>query len=72
MTRIDRPGWAREPDVWLSDFRLADYYRIQEHREIMLRVVQDEVEAYLNTPDLYYEGRANASNPQHIPVTLAA
>lgn len=36
--------------------RLADYHAIQEYRERMLAAVQQEVEAYLNTPGLYVEG----------------
>lgn len=56
MKCVPRPKWAREPDVWLHDLRLADYHAVQQYRERMLKVVHKEVEAYLNTAGLYYEG----------------
>ena len=53
---VPHPKWAREPDVWLHDMRLADYHAIQKHRVRMLKVVHKEVETCLNTAGLYYDG----------------
>ena len=56
MKPIARPRWARVPDVWLRDIRLADYDVIRAKRTQMLRAVHKEVEGYLNTAGLYFEG----------------
>src|SRR5262245_42100865 len=59
MTCVPRPKWAREPDVWLTDMRLADYHAIQNRRDAMLKAVHNEVVAYVNTAGLYYDGDAD-------------
>ena len=56
MSLIDRPEWACESNIWMKDIRLADYHAIQKHRELMLKSVHNEVEDYLNTDGLYFEG----------------
>jgi hypothetical protein len=57
MTRVDLPAWARRPEAYLDNMRLSDYLAIQQqHRGRMLDLVHQEVEAYLNTPDLFGEG----------------
>jgi hypothetical protein len=58
MTRIDPPEWATQPDLSIAGVTVAEYAAIQRHREKLLRGVQREVEAYLNTPGLYSEGES--------------
>lgn len=58
MTRIEPPGWAAQPDLNITGVTVAEYAAIQRHRENLLRTVQREVEAYLNTPGLYGEGES--------------
>ena len=56
VTRITTPEWARPPRVEVDEVPSAAYEAIQAHRDEMLQRVHQEVEAYLNTPGLYYEG----------------
>lgn len=51
---IERPEWAREPDLWLDRIRLRDYQLLQSHRSSILKLVQNEVTQYLNTDDLVF------------------
>lgn len=55
VTRIDRPDYAREPDIWLDAMRLSDYNEIQIHRADLLSLVDQEVAWYLNSPELVFE-----------------
>lgn len=56
MTRIEPPDWAAQPDLAITAVTVAEYSAIQRHRHKLLRAVHREVEAYLNTPELYVEG----------------
>jgi hypothetical protein len=56
MRRIPAPPWAIQPDVRLYEMQLSVYRAIQDYRGRILEVVQNEVEAYLNEPGLYFEG----------------
>ena len=58
MTRIEPPGWARQPDLTIMSVTVAQYASIQRHRDELLRVVHLEVESFLNTPGLYGEGES--------------
>jgi hypothetical protein len=56
MTRIEPPDWATQPDLYITRVSVAEFAAIQRHRDKMLKVVQREVEAYLNDPRLYFDG----------------
>lgn len=58
LMRIDPPDWTTQPDLSITAVTVAEYATIQRHREMLLRAVQREVEAYLNTPGLYGEGES--------------
>lgn len=68
LTRIEPPHWATQPDLSTTGVTVAEYAAIQQHRDKLLRAVQREVEAYLNTPGLYGEGE---SFPDRIRMTGA-
>lgn len=69
MKRIERPRWADKPDVRLSDMLLADYQAIQRRREQMLKVVQKEIESYLNTENLIYDDPEDEGFPNRLRMT---
>jgi hypothetical protein len=56
LTRIDQPSWAKPSRIQLECLEKSDFDILQQYREIMLDVVHQEVESYLNTPELYCEG----------------
>ena len=56
MIRIEPPGWATQPDLSITAITVAEYAAIQRHRDKLLRAVQREVEAYLNDPNLVFDG----------------
>ena len=45
-----------QPDLSITAVTVADYAAIQQHRQTMLAIVHGDVEAYLNNPDLYFDG----------------
>ena len=56
MTRIEPPEWATQPGLSIMGVTVAEYMAVQRHREKLLRAVQREIEAYMNTPGLYGDG----------------
>jgi len=58
LTRVEPPDWARQPRVSIEGVAEADFAAIQRHRDKLLRTVHEEVEAYLNTSELYGEGES--------------
>ncbi|MBS0263301.1 MAG: hypothetical protein JSS02_15270 [Planctomycetes bacterium] len=58
MTRIEPPEWATKPDLNIAGVAVTEYAAIQQHRARLIQTVHREVEEYLNTPGLYYEGQS--------------
>jgi hypothetical protein len=58
MTRIELPDWADPPDVTREGVSDDDFEAIQQHRQALLDLVQQEVEVYLNDPQLYFTSDA--------------
>lgn len=56
MKLVAPPTWVDRLDLKLTDTSAAEYVAIQNQRDQLLRVVQFEIENYLNTPGLYGEG----------------
>jgi hypothetical protein len=56
MTRIEPPSWAIQPDLSITAVKVEEYAAIQQHRQNLLAAVQGEVEAYLNNPQLCFDG----------------
>ncbi len=56
MMRIEPPDWARQPDLSITGVTVAEYAAIQRQRAKLFRVVQREVEVYLNDPRLVFDG----------------
>lgn len=56
IARIEPPEWATQPRLDISRVTVAEYKAIQQRREELLRAVHTEVEAYLNNPELVYDG----------------
>lgn len=55
MTRISRPSYARLPDIWLHHIKRSDDYAIRDRHPEVLEIVHQEVESYLNEPELIFE-----------------
>ncbi len=58
LTRIQPPDWAPRPYLNIDGVTDAEYEAIQLHRDELLVAVHWEVEDYLNTPELYSEGKS--------------
>src|SRR4051812_46305552 len=56
MTRIEPPAWAARPNLNITEVSLADYAEILRHRDLLLAIVYQEIEGYLNDPQLYFLG----------------
>jgi hypothetical protein len=56
LMRIEPPQWAMQPDLRIYGVTVAAYAAIQQHREKMLAVIHQAVEAYLNDPLLVFDG----------------
>jgi hypothetical protein len=56
MTRVEPPEWATAPGLEITGVSVPDYEEIQRRRNEMLDIVQQEVESYLNDPQLYFDG----------------
>lgn len=56
MVRIETPTWARPFDVYLDGMKLSEYHRLQGIRDQILKLVHDEVVAYVNDDQLMFDG----------------
>ena len=59
-TRIDPPDWATQPMLNITVITVAEYKKIQRHRDKLLQSVHREIGVYLNTPGLYGEGESSS------------
>lgn len=56
LARIEPPGWTMQPDLGIDcGVTVDEYEAIQQHRGKLLRVAHQEVEAYLNDPELAFD-----------------
>lgn len=58
LTRVEAPDWATQPDLNVGGVTVAEYSELQQHRDVLLKTVHQEIENYLNTPGLYGEGES--------------
>ena len=58
LARIEPPQWAAQPGLDITGVAVTEYVAIQQQRDELLRVVDRELEEYLNTPGLYGEGES--------------
>jgi hypothetical protein len=52
------PEWAKQLDLSITVVMVDEYAAIQRHRDKLLRAVHREVDAYMNSPELYGEGES--------------